>query len=184
MLWRNKKNDPKPLGVDGIAQELQDIKEIIKKCCCCLLQKEFTCTCGCTCECTCSGGEANNPCCCIANSQCDDQNGASTVTIPEDGNVCITKIYASFIGEGNSVPYAKVTITSDGETLFCHYFGNETGQSGSFDTTLVQPLCVPAGAEITITPYGANNRPTTTPTTITVAYCPDCDCETPPLENV
>lgn len=169
----------RPGVLECLCSELHDIKEVIKKCCCEIKNKE----CICRCECDCNGGGGDSPCCCAASVCAQGAGNASTETIPAGS--CITQIFASFISAGGQgdAKSALIEITSGERTIFCRYFTQENPFGGSYDTTFIPPLCVDEDAVATITALPQGQGSTTDPVTITIAYCPNCCDEPAPPKN-
>lgn len=169
-----------------LIQEIRCLKESVKRCCHVMANNQQVCNCNCeqsqSQEQNCGGGQGSGLC--ITNSVCDTgTEGTATVTVP--GNSCITKIYASFIknpGGGSDPKYLFVSFDS-GESSFCHFIGEgPQPNSGSLDTTLVQPLCVgPENVMVTAQAQAQGGVNTTAANVaLTVVYCPFCECTSPP----
>ena len=148
---------------------------------------------GCGCDCDCDCGKCGQALC-IAKSVCSSNiiidtspppsiplplplaalSSSVSVTIP--ANSCITKIYASMPNAPQKAKYILIEIV-DGSSnkFFCHALPNQPGTGITFDTTLVQPLCVgTTDATATVTALDQNNKPVEEFLTLTVVYCPNC----------
>ncbi|MEQ8155492.1 MAG: hypothetical protein ABRQ25_11505 [Clostridiaceae bacterium] len=128
----------------------------------------------------CCAGTAFDCCCnnrqalCTASSVCSSVSSCSaSVTIP--ANSCITKIYASMPNASQNAKYIWIQIIGPAGNIFCHALPNEPGRGISFDTNLIQPLCVGNTAVTAlVTAFNQNNNAINELLTLTVAYCPDC----------
>lgn len=143
----------------------------------CGCKPHFEKKCKCECNCNCNGGGGTASALCIATGAVDVQTGGSAlVNIPP--NACITKIYASFRPGVDINTFADVLILPNGPdatSILFQTFFESSPNHGSFETTLVQPLCVgPEGAVARV-----DGEISTTIVSITVIYC--LECCTPPL---
>lgn len=157
-----------------LLNELCGIKEAIEECCSIIQQKE----CQCVNNCNCDGGGGGNEttALCIASSVADEGIGSAVVIIP--ANSCITKIYASFRDNIGINRFAQVTVLDNAANVFFNQrFVEDFSNSGEFDTTLVQPLCVGT----TQATGRVISESQTAMVTITVVYCLGC-CPPPPQE--
>lgn len=129
------------------------------------------CSCKSDSDCCCGGGSGQSLC--IASSVCSSvSTGSATVTIP--ANSCITKIYASMPNASNNAKYIRVQITG-ATSIFCYALPSVPSSGVTFDTNLIQPLCVGnIAATGTVTAFNETNGTLNEILTLTVVYCPNC----------
>ena len=114
-----------------------------------------------------------NRCLCPAQSKAVTKAPEDFISFELPPNAGITKIYASLV-QNPAAPIDGVEILIIGplELEFAHWFSKDPlARVGSFETTLVQPLCI--GEEGATLLYTTLNQVDATILSITVVYCPD-----------
>ena len=114
-----------------------------------------------------------NRCLCPAQSKAVTKAPEDFISFELPPNAGITKIYVSLV-QNPAAPIDGVEILIIGplELEFAHWFSKDPlARVGSFETTLVQPLCI--GEEGATLLYTTLNQVDATILSITVVYCPD-----------
>jgi hypothetical protein len=120
-----------------------------------------------------SGDIGCSRCLCPAQTRSQTLTASSLITFEIPPNAGITKIYASFVqSEDSPIEGGEIMILSPSALEFNHWFGKDPlAAVGSFETTLVQPLCI--GEEGATLFFSTIGQIEANVLNVTVVYCPD-----------